>query len=77
MKDWILFILGLVIIIGFFGVFVYIFCFGLFDEGSEVLFIMVGVFGIMISQVGNFFFGFFVGLKFKDVIIFDFKGVSL
>ena len=73
MKDWTPSVLGLVIIIGFFGVLAYIFRSGLPDQGREVLLIMVGALGTMTSQVGNFFFGSSVGSKSKDAIISDLK----
>jgi hypothetical protein len=74
MKDWTPSILGLAIIIGFFGVLAYIFRFGLPDQGSEVLLIMVGALGTMTSQVGNFFFGSSAGSKTKDAVIAELKG---
>ncbi|MFT6668658.1 MAG: hypothetical protein ACJAVZ_000104 [Afipia broomeae] len=73
MKDWTPSVLGLAIIIGFFGVLAYIFRFGLPDQGSEVLLIMVGALGTMTSQVGNFFFGSSAGSKSKDAIISELK----
>ena len=72
-KDWTPSVLGLAIIIGFFGVLAYIFRFGLPDQGSEVLLIMVGALGTMTSQVGNFFFGSSAGSKSKDAIISELK----
>lgn len=76
MKDWTPSVLGLAIIIGFFGVLAYIFRFGLPSEGSEVLLIMVGALGTMTSQVGNFFFGSSTGSKVKDQIIADMKAAT-
>lgn len=76
MKDWTPSVLGLAIIIGFFGVLAYIFRFGLPAEGSEVLLIMVGALGTMTSQVGNFFFGSSSGSKSKDAVIADLKGAQ-
>lgn len=73
MKDWTPSVLGLAIIIGFFGVLAYIFRFGLPDQGSEVLLIMVGALGTMTSQVGSFFFGSSAGSKSKDAIISELK----
>ncbi len=69
MRDWTPSVLGLAIIIGFFGVLAYIFRFGLPDEGSEVLLLMVGALGAMTSQVGNFFFGSSAGSKAKDAFL--------
>ena len=74
MKDWTPSVLGLAIIIGFFGVLAYLFRFGLPDEGSEVLLIMVGALGAMTSQVGNFFFGSSSGSKSKDTVIANMQG---
>lgn len=76
MKDWTPSVLGLAIIIGFFAVLAYLFRFGLPDQGSEVLLIMVGALGTMTSQVGNFFFGSSAGSKSKDAIISDLKGAD-
>ncbi|WP_039017327.1 hypothetical protein [Halocynthiibacter namhaensis] len=76
MKDWTPSVLGLAIIIGFFGVLAYIFRFGLPAEGSEVLLIMMGALGTMTSQVGNFFFGSSSGSKSKDAVIADLKGAQ-
>ncbi len=73
MKDWTPSVLGLAIIVGFFGVLAYSFRFGLPDHGSEVLLIMVGALGTMTSQVGNFFFGSSAGSKSKDAIISELK----
>jgi hypothetical protein len=73
MKDWTPSILGLAIILGFFGVLAYIFKYGLPDEGSDVLLIMVGSLGVMTSSVGNYFFGSSAGSKSKDVMIADLK----
>jgi hypothetical protein len=74
LKDRTPAILGLSIIIGFFGVLAYLFKYGLPANGSEVLLIMVGSLGMMTSQVGNYFFGSSVGSKTKDVTIADLKG---
>ena len=72
--DWTPSVLGLAIILGFFGVLAYIFKYGLPAEGSEVLLLMVGALGAMTSQVGNYFFGSSVGSKTKEHIIADLKG---
>lgn len=72
-KDWIPSVLGLTVILGFFGVLAYIFRFGLPDQGGEVLLIMVGSLGAMTSQVGNFFFGSSAGSKSKDATIAELK----
>jgi hypothetical protein len=74
MKDWTPSVLGLAIIVGFFGVLAWIFQFGLPETGAEVLLIMVGALGAMTSQVGNYFFGSSTGSKDKDTIIADLKG---
>jgi len=73
MKDWTPSALGLVVIIGFFGVLAYIFAYGLPAQGDEVLLIMVGSLGAMTTQVGNYFFGSSVGSKTKESIIADLK----
>ncbi|MFD1342901.1 hypothetical protein [Litorisediminicola beolgyonensis] len=72
-RDWTPSVLGLAIVLGFFGVLAYIFRFGLPDSGSEVLLIMVGSLGTMTTQVGNFFYGSSVGSKTKEEIIADLK----
>ncbi|PCH70273.1 MAG: hypothetical protein COC12_08445 [Rhodobacteraceae bacterium] len=74
MADWTPSVLGLAIILGFFGVLAWIFQFGLPDTGSEVLLIMVGALGAMTTQVGNYFFGSSTGSKSKDTIIANLKG---
>jgi hypothetical protein len=74
MADWTPSVLGLAIILGFFGVLAWIFRFGLPDTGSEVLLIMVGALGAMTTQVGNYFFGSSTGSKSKDTIIASLKG---
>jgi hypothetical protein len=74
LKDRTPAILGLSIIIGFFGVLAYLFKYGLPETGSEVLLIMVGSLGMMTSQVGNYFFGSSAGSKTKDITIADLKG---
>lgn len=74
MKDWTPSVLGLAIIIGFFGALAYVFRYGMPDNGVEVLLIMMGALGTMTSQVGNYFFGSSVGSKSKDVMIADLKG---
>jgi hypothetical protein len=66
-------ILGLCIVVGFFGVLFYIFRNGLPEQGSEVLLIMVGSLGTMTTQVGNYFFGSSVGSKSKDRLLADLK----
>ncbi|MGB0912825.1 MAG: hypothetical protein ACPGSW_04520 [Phaeobacter italicus] len=66
-------ILGLCIVLGFFGVLFYIFQNGLPEQGSEVLLIMVGSLGTMTTQVGNYFFGSSVGSKTKDRLLADLK----
>ena len=76
MKDWTPSILGVLIIFGFFGVLAYIFKYGLPEEGSEVLLIMVGSPGVMTSSVGNYFFGSSAGSKTKDITIADLKKVG-
>lgn len=73
-KDRTPAILGLAIIAGFFGVLAYLFRYGLPEEGSEVLLIMVGSLGAMTTAVANYFFGSSVGSKSKDAIIADLKG---
>lgn len=74
MRDWTPSLLGLAIIVGFFGVLSYIFRFGMPSEGGDVLLIMVGALGAMTSQVGNYFFGSSAGSKTKEAIIADLKG---
>ncbi len=74
MKDWTPSILGLAIIIGFFGTLAYIFRFGMPETGAEVLLIMMGALGGMTAQVGNYFFGSSTGSKSKDVTIAQLKG---
>jgi hypothetical protein len=74
MADWTPSVLGLAIILGFFGVLAWIFQFGLPATGSEVLLIMVGALGAMTTQVGNYFFGSSTGSKSKDSIIANLKG---
>ncbi len=74
MRDWTPSALGLAVILGFFGVLAYLFRFGLPDDGSEVLLILVGALSAMTTQVGNFFFGSSSGSKSKDAIIADLKG---
>ncbi|MBL4751472.1 MAG: hypothetical protein JKX71_12980 [Amylibacter sp.] len=69
MKDWTPSVLGLAIIIGFFGVLAYLFKFGLPASGKEVLLLMIGALGAMTQQVGNFFFGSSSGSKTKDATI--------
>lgn len=76
LKDRTPAILGLSIIIGFFGVLAYLFRFGLPQEGSELLLIMVGSLGTMTTQVGNYFFGSSVGSKSKDDLIAELKGAA-
>lgn len=66
-------ILGLAVIVGFFGVLAYLFRYGLPDNGSEVLLIMVGSLATMVSQVANFFFGSSAGSKAKTEIISGLK----
>jgi hypothetical protein len=72
-KDRTPAILGLAIVVGFFGVLAYLFKYGLPKEGSEVRLIMVGSLGVMTSQVGNFFFGSSSGSKSKDALISNLK----
>lgn len=74
MKDKTPAILGGFIILGFFGVLAYIFRFGLPAAGTEVLLIMVGSLGVMVTQVANYYFGSSVGSKSKDVTIAALKG---
>jgi hypothetical protein len=76
MKDWTPSVLGLAIIVGFFGVLTYLFRFGLPQSGSEVLLIMVGALGAMTTQVGNYFFGSSTGSKSKDVLIANIREQS-
>ena len=69
MKDWTPTILGLAIIVGFFGALAYIFVYGLPDSGSEVLLLMIGSLGAMTTQVANYYFGSSAGSKSKNAII--------
>lgn len=73
MRDWTPTVLGLAIIVGFFGVLAYLFRFGLPLEGGEVLMIMVGALATMVSQVCNYFFGSSSGSKAKTQIISGLK----
>lgn len=73
MRDWTPSVLGLAIIVGFFGVLWYIFQDGLPAEGGEVLMIMVGALAALVSQVANYFFGSSVGSKSKEAIIAGLK----
>lgn len=66
-------ILGLAIVVGFFGVLAYLFRFGLPEQGGEVLMIMVGALAGMVAQVCNFFFGSSSGSKAKTHIISGLK----
>lgn len=74
MKDWTPSVLGLAIILGFFGMLAYIMKYGMPTEGNEVMLIMVGALSAMTTQVGNFFFGSSSGSKTKDALIADLKG---
>lgn len=74
MKDWTPSILGLAIILGFFGMLAYIMKYGMPTQGNEVMLIMVGALSAMTTQVGNFFFGSSSGSKTKDALIADLKG---
>lgn len=76
MKDWTPSILGLAIIIGFFGTLAYIFRFGMPTTGTEVLLIMMGALGGMTAQVGNYFFGSSTGSKNKDAVIAQLKAAQ-
>ena len=69
MKDWTPTVLGLAIIIGFFGALAYIFFYGLPDSGSEVLLLMIGSLGAMTTQVANYYFGSSAGSKSKNACI--------
>lgn len=74
MKDWTPSVLGLAIILGFFGMLAYIMKYGMPTQGNEVMLIMVGALSAMTTQVGNFFFGSSSGSKTKDALIADLKG---
>ena len=74
MKDWTPTVLGLVIILGFFGVLAAIFYLGLPQNGSEVLLAMVGALGAMTTQISNYFFGSSSGSKEKQQIIAALQG---
>ena len=74
MKDWTPSVLGVVILLGFFGTLGWLFWFGLPASGGEVLLIMVGALSALVTQVANFFFGSSAGSKAKDGIIADLKG---
>lgn len=74
MRDWTPSVLGVLIIIGFFGILAYLFRVGLPNEGQEILLIMMGALGAMTTQVGNYFFGSSVGSKSKEAIIAGLKG---
>lgn len=76
MKDWTPSVLGLAIILGFFGMLAYIMKYGLLADGNEVTLIMVGALSAMTTQVGNFFFGSSSGSKTKDTLIADLKGAA-
>ncbi|MGV6839999.1 MAG: hypothetical protein ACWA40_07365 [Planktomarina sp.] len=76
MKDWTPTILGTLIIAGFFGALGVLFFYGMPAIGSQVLLVMLGALGTMVSQVGNYFFGSSVGSKNKDQIISDLKGAQ-
>jgi len=73
MGDWTPSILGGAIVVGFFGVLMYIFQFGMPDKGGELLLIMVGALGAMTTQVCNFYFGSSAGSKSKNAIISDLR----
>lgn len=74
MKDWTPTLLGLVIILGFFGLLGWIMNYGLPVQGGEVMMIMVGALAAMTTQVGNYFFGSSAGSASKNQIIADLKG---
>lgn len=76
MKDWTPSVLGLAIILGFFGMLAYIMKYGMPTEGAEVMLIMVGGLSAMTTQVGNFFFGSSAGSKTKDALIAELKGAN-
>ncbi|MDK3072747.1 hypothetical protein QO034_06465 [Sedimentitalea sp. JM2-8] len=74
MRDWTPTLLGLTIIVGFFGVLAWIFHSGLPERGGEVLLIMVGALGTMTTQVNNYFFGSTKKSGEKTEIIASLKG---
>lgn len=74
MRDWTPTLLGLTIILGFFGVLAWIFHYGLPEKGGEVLLIMVGALSAMTNQISNYFFGSSAGSKSKETIIAGLKG---
>lgn len=73
MKDWTPAVLGVLIMLGFFGILGYILRYGLPDQGGEVLLIMIGGLAALTTQVANFFFGSSAGSKSKDGVIADLK----
>lgn len=73
MRDWTPSVLGLAIILGFFGLLGYILAYGLPTSGGEVLMIMVGALAAMTTQVGNYFFGSSAGSKEKNEMIADLR----
>lgn len=76
MRDWTPTLLGLTIILGFFGVLAWIFQYGLPEKGGEVLLIMVGALSAMTNQISNYFFGSSAGSKTKETLIASLKGES-
>ncbi len=74
MGDWTPTVLGLTIILGFFGVLAWIFQYGMPAEGREVLLIMVGALGTMTTQITNYFFGSSAGSAEKQKLSASLKG---
>lgn len=69
MKDWTPTALGLVIIIGFFGILIVMMFWELPSTTGDILKIMLGALGALVTQVANYFFGSSVGSKRKTEMI--------
>lgn len=67
-DSFMLWVLVLFVIVGFFGVFGYLFVFGKLQVGGDVLLVMFGLFGMVWMVIIVYYYGSFVGSLEKMVL---------
>ncbi|MEM7270149.1 MAG: hypothetical protein AAF401_12985 [Pseudomonadota bacterium] len=76
MNDWTPTVLGVLILLGFFGVLAAIMYVDLPDGSGPIVNILLGALAAMCTQVGNYFFGSSAGSKRKNEMIQQLKATA-
>jgi CDP-diglyceride synthetase len=68
-KDAYMYILGALVILGFFGVIIYLITVPAPEENKDILLILLGIFGAKFADVVGYFYGSSKGSSDKDELL--------